>query len=302
GGRTPQGSPLATTVVALDTDGRPFAGRNVHWAIAGANPAQGVVAVGADGTAAIVDAAANLGGDTISAFVDLNNNGTAEPNEPAGQVALSVVDVTPPVCSATIPAGRAGGSGAGTRPVLVTVTCNEVANLGVGGSVTVTERRTVARRRRAAKQPRRGGRRAARSQTAGAEASARRGRRGARRRDDGRRRSGRRRGARRPVVRTTTHTAGLTSVLATTAPGVAVNVALPVPAHVARRFAGKRAQLTVRVGATDASGNAVITSTAGSTRLLPYRSDRPSTARRARRRGGRDRRRSGRGRGRRGSG
>lgn len=292
GGRTPQGSPLATTVVALDTDGRPFAGRNLHWAIAGVNPGQGVVPIGADGTAAIVDAAANLGSDTVIAFVDLNANGVHDPNEPSGQTAVTVVDVTPPVCSATIPPGRAGGAGASARPVIVTITCNEVANLGVGGSATVTERRVVARRRRGAGARRGGGgggrgdRRARRGTAAEAEASARRGRRGASGRGGARRGSGRRR-AGRPVVRTTTRTSGLTTVLANAAPGVAVNVALPVPVPVARRFAGRRAELTVRVGATDASGNSVITTVTGATRLLPYRDTTARPARRARGRGGR---------------
>lgn len=264
GGRTPQGSPLSTTVVALDTDGRPFAGKNLYWSIAGANPAQGVGVIGADGTAQVVDAAANLGTDTISAYVDLNRNGLPDPNEPVNHLAVSVVDVTPPACTAAIARGRAGGTGRRARAVLASVTCNEVANLQVGGSATVTVRKAVARRR--------AGRRGARGRTVVAVASARR--RAARR--------GRRGGGRR--VRTVRRSTGLAPATAVAAPGTPVTVALLLPERAARAYAGKRARLTVRVGATDSAGNPATLTATGATRLLPI------TATRARRGGRRARR------------
>jgi len=270
GGRTPQGSPLTTTVVALDTDGRPFAGKNLHWSIAGANPAQGVALLGADGTAQVVDAAANLGTDTISAFVDLNGNGVADPNEPANQVAVTVADVTPPACTAAIARGRVGGSGRRARAVLATVTCNEVANLSAGGSLTVTLRRAGApRRRRTSRRRSAARRRALAADVAVAETSAR---------------ARRRRGVRR--VRTIRRSVGLAPATATAAPGVPVTLTLPVPARAAKRYAGKPARLSLRVGATDAAGNAATAAATGTARLLPYR-----TASRAGR-GGRARRRA----------
>ncbi|MCW2995341.1 MAG: hypothetical protein JWQ18_2836 [Conexibacter sp.] len=140
---TPQAVPLAIAVTSLDTDGRPFIGKTLHWTVAGANPGAGQLALTASGTATITDPAANLGGDTVTAYVDLNNDGAQQPNEPTAAVGVTVVDVTPPVCTAAVGPGKPGGSGRRRLPVTLTVSCNEAANLTATGRLSFSVRKLV---------------------------------------------------------------------------------------------------------------------------------------------------------------
>ena len=80
--RTRTGQIATVTVTARNSDGNPDPGRAVRYAIAGANPGAGAVTTGADGTAAITWAGANVGTDTLTAFIDLNGNGVRDADEP----------------------------------------------------------------------------------------------------------------------------------------------------------------------------------------------------------------------------
>ena len=67
----------------------------VRYAIDGANPGSGAVTTGADGTAAITWAGANLGTDTLTAFDDGNGNGVRDAGEPQQTVTVRVDAATP---------------------------------------------------------------------------------------------------------------------------------------------------------------------------------------------------------------
>jgi hypothetical protein len=95
------GKTATVTVTARNGDGGPDPGRAVRYAIAGANPASGAVTTGANGTAAITWTGTNLGTDTLTAFTDLNGNGSREANEP--QRTASVTWTAPPPPAPPVP-------------------------------------------------------------------------------------------------------------------------------------------------------------------------------------------------------
>ena len=80
--------------VSAVSDGLPAVGAAVRYAISGANPGSGAVTTGADGTAAITWAGANVGTDTLIAFTDVNGNGVRDGGEP--QQTVDVVWTAPP--------------------------------------------------------------------------------------------------------------------------------------------------------------------------------------------------------------
>ena len=86
---------LATVKVSADSDGLPAA--PVRYAIAGANPGTGAVTTAADGTATIRWAGANLGADTLTAFIDTNGNGVRDADEPQQTVNAALRPPPPPV-------------------------------------------------------------------------------------------------------------------------------------------------------------------------------------------------------------
>ena len=65
----------------------------MRYAITGANPGSGAVTTGADGTATITWTGANVGTDTLTAFIDTNGNGVRDADEPEQ---TGVVAWTPP--------------------------------------------------------------------------------------------------------------------------------------------------------------------------------------------------------------
>jgi hypothetical protein len=85
---------LATVNVSAVSDGLPAVGAAVRYAINGANPGSGAVTTGADGTAAITWAGANVGTDTLVAYTDVNGNGVRDGGEP--QQTVDVVWTAPP--------------------------------------------------------------------------------------------------------------------------------------------------------------------------------------------------------------
>ena len=80
--------------VSAQSEGNPAPGVGVRYAIEGANPGSGAVTTGADGTAAITWAGANVGTDTLTAFTDANGNGVRDAGEP--QQTVDVVWTAPP--------------------------------------------------------------------------------------------------------------------------------------------------------------------------------------------------------------
>jgi hypothetical protein len=139
-----QGVPIAITATATDSNGAPYAGKTLRYTIAGANSQAGATTLNAGGVGVVTDPGTSAGTDTVTVFVDFNNDGIREPVEPQATALATFVDSVPPTCtikvSGTLPVG--GGSG---KPLVVNVNCGE------GGTVTVaTTLRPPASRNRAA--------------------------------------------------------------------------------------------------------------------------------------------------------
>jgi hypothetical protein len=92
-----QGQTATVTVAARNSDGNPDPGRTIRYVVNGANPSLGTVTTGADGTAAITWSGAFNGLDTLTAFTDLNGNGTLDGNEPSQSVTVTWTSPLPPV-------------------------------------------------------------------------------------------------------------------------------------------------------------------------------------------------------------
>jgi hypothetical protein len=101
---------LATVTVSAQSDGNPAAGVAVRYAIDGANPGSGAVTTAADGTAAITWAGANLGTDTLTAFIDGNGNGVRDAGEPQQAVTVSWTPPPPPVPGKSVVAKVVSGT------------------------------------------------------------------------------------------------------------------------------------------------------------------------------------------------
>jgi hypothetical protein len=92
------GQAANVTVTARTNDGSPDAGRPVRYTITGVNPTSGAVTTAADGTALISWLGANVGTDTLTAFVDRDGNGAWDVNtEPRQIVTVTFAPLPPPV-------------------------------------------------------------------------------------------------------------------------------------------------------------------------------------------------------------
>jgi hypothetical protein len=69
-------------VSLTNTAGQPQVGTHIRWAVFGSNNLSGDVRTGADGKASFEYVGANPGSDRITAYVDLNDNGVRDENEP----------------------------------------------------------------------------------------------------------------------------------------------------------------------------------------------------------------------------
>jgi hypothetical protein len=101
---------LATVTVSAQSDGSPAVGAAVRYAIAGANPGSGTVTTGADGTSAITWAGANVGTDTLTAFVDANGNGVRDGGEPQQTTTVTWTPPPPPVPGKSVVAKVVSGT------------------------------------------------------------------------------------------------------------------------------------------------------------------------------------------------
>ena len=135
---SPKGVPINFTVGAFDTNGTPYAGKTIRYAITGVNatPTTLAATVGPDGNAVITDPGTNAGPDTVVAFLDFNNNGTREPAEPQASALATFVDNVPPSCKVKISGDRPGGSGGAGKPLIITVNCNEPSTVTVQTTLT----------------------------------------------------------------------------------------------------------------------------------------------------------------------
>jgi hypothetical protein len=132
---SPRGVPVNIAATAVDTSGRPYAGKTLRYEITGVNPGTGSVTLGPDGRAVITDPGAVAGDDTIVAFVDFNNDGLRGLAEPQASALATVVDNVSPRCTVRVTGDRPGGGGAG-KQLVITVNCNETSTVTVGTKLT----------------------------------------------------------------------------------------------------------------------------------------------------------------------
>jgi hypothetical protein len=135
---SPKGVPINFIVGAFDTNGTPYAGRTIRYAITGANATSTTLtaAVGPDGNAVITDPGINAGADTVVAFLDFNNDGTREDAEPQASALGTFVDNVAPSCKVKVSGDRPGGSGGAGKPLIITVNCNEPSTVTVQTTLT----------------------------------------------------------------------------------------------------------------------------------------------------------------------
>ena len=132
---SPRGVPINFTATAKNTEGVPYAGQTLRYRIVGANPGSGSVGLNAAGSAIITDPGTVAGADTVIAYVDFNKNGTREPAEPQASALGTFVDKIAPSCKVKVSGDRPGGGGAG-KPLVISVNCNEPAQVKVSTTLT----------------------------------------------------------------------------------------------------------------------------------------------------------------------
>ncbi|HEX5897878.1 MAG TPA: hypothetical protein VFY32_00675 [Solirubrobacteraceae bacterium] len=141
---SPRGVPINFTVGAFDTNGTPYAGKTIRYAITGANPGGGVATTDAAGNAVLTDTGALAGADTLVAFLDFNNDGTRQPVEPQASALATFVDNVAPACKVKVSGDRPGGSGGAGKPLIISVNCNEAATVTVQTTLQPRSSRTRA--------------------------------------------------------------------------------------------------------------------------------------------------------------
>ncbi len=216
---SPQGVPITFTVTAKDTADVPFAGKTLRWDVTGANPVTGASTVlNGGGVGQIVDPGTNAGPDTIIAYLDLNNNGTREANEPQASALATFVDNIPPKCAVKVSGDRPGGTGGAGKPLVITVNCDSPATVTTVSTFTITPPTVTKKAKKAS------------AQTAAKKKKAKK------------------KKVKKIVVK-------LPAASAVVQPGQAVPVSIKVPKAVAKKYAGAKVKATVVVTAVDQAGN-----------------------------------------------
>ena len=138
---SPRGVPINVTATATNTEGVPYAGRTLRYTITGANSGGGAVTLDANGQATMTDPGAIAGADTLIAFVDFNNDGSRQTAEPQASALATFVDSVAPTCTVKVSGDRPGGSGGAGKPLKITVSCNESAQVAVATTLQIARKR-----------------------------------------------------------------------------------------------------------------------------------------------------------------
>jgi hypothetical protein len=139
-----QGVPVGITATATDSNGAPYAGKTLRYTIAGPNATTGSATLDPTGSAVITDPGTNAGTDSVTVFVDFNNDGVRQSVEPQATALASFLDQVPPTCTLKA-SGTLVGGGASGKPLVITVNCGEGATVTVATTLTApAARRAVA--------------------------------------------------------------------------------------------------------------------------------------------------------------
>ena len=87
------GSTATVTATVTDSGANPLNGVPVQFAVSGGNSTSATVTTNQSGQATFSYLTTNIGTDTVSAYVDINNDGTDDPGDPSD---TATVTVTPP--------------------------------------------------------------------------------------------------------------------------------------------------------------------------------------------------------------
>jgi hypothetical protein len=126
-----QGVPIGITATATDSNGQPYAGKTLRYAIVGPNATTGSTTLNASGVGVVTDPGANAGTDNVTVFVDFNNDGTRQAVEPQATALATFVDSVPPTCTIKV-SGTLPGGGAAGKPLVINVNCGEGATVTMG--------------------------------------------------------------------------------------------------------------------------------------------------------------------------
>jgi hypothetical protein len=123
-----QGVPINITAAATDSNGQPYAGKTLRYAIVGPNATTGSTTLNAAGVGVVTDPGANAGTDNVTVFVDFNNDGSRQAVEPQATALATFVDSVPPTCTIKVSGTLPGGGGSG-KPLVINVNCGEGATV-----------------------------------------------------------------------------------------------------------------------------------------------------------------------------
>jgi hypothetical protein len=127
-----QGQTETVNVTAVDLAGVPYAGKNVHYTVAGANPQSGSVTLNSAGQAQISYVGHNAGADTIQVFVDLTGSGVQAPGDPTGTATVTFTPPPPaPTPNSTYKVQSIKANSNGTITIVFVPTQGGTANLEV---------------------------------------------------------------------------------------------------------------------------------------------------------------------------
>lgn len=127
-----QGQTETITVTALDLANQPYAGKSVHYTVAGANPQSGAVTLNSAGQAQISYVGHNAGIDTTQLFVDLAGTGIQTAGDPAATATVTFTPLPPaPTPNSTYKVQSIKANSNGTITIVFVPTQGGTANLEV---------------------------------------------------------------------------------------------------------------------------------------------------------------------------
>jgi hypothetical protein len=148
-----QGQTETLNVTAVDLAGVPYAGKNAHYTVSGANPQSGSVTLNSAGQAQISYVGHNAGADTIQVFVDLTGSGVQAPGDPTGTATVTFTPPPPaPTPNSTYTVQSIKANSNGTITIVFVPTQGGTANLEVTVPTgTIARNEALAARRKAKK-------------------------------------------------------------------------------------------------------------------------------------------------------
>jgi hypothetical protein len=146
-----QGQTETVSVTAQDLANQPYAGKSLHYTVAGANPQSGAVTLNSAGQAQISYVGSHPGLDTIQMYVDLVGNSVQTQGDPAAAATVTFVPI-PPTPNSTYKVQSIKANADGTLTITFVPIQAGVANFVVTVPTgTIARNEGIAARRKAKK-------------------------------------------------------------------------------------------------------------------------------------------------------